>query len=160
MEGIRILPLPSRLYWHWAFTLQAVRIHSHLNDVFRITECRRSQVRVSRVFSIPFRAKLYITASSSNNNNKKDRWDSGKPRRQQILFFDIQMKVVISRRQINMCIPYRSATTQNLCDLGFDLSRSLKVKSDDAVGLPIHGFLLMFNGNRGPNSVPLRDIRL
>ncbi len=32
--------------------------------------------------------------------NKKDRWDSGKPCRQQILFCDIQIKVVISRRQI------------------------------------------------------------
>ncbi len=32
--------------------------------------------------------------------NKKDRWDSRKPRRQQTLFCDIQIKVVISRRQI------------------------------------------------------------
>ncbi len=32
--------------------------------------------------------------------NKKDRWDSGKPRRQQILFYDIQIKVVTSRMQI------------------------------------------------------------
>ena len=41
--------------------------------------------------------------------------------------------------------------TWNLSDVDFDLSRSLKVKSDDAVGLPIYGFLLMFNGNSGPN---------
>ncbi len=34
------------------------------------------------------------------NCNKKDRWDSGKPRRQQIFFCDIQIKVVISPRQI------------------------------------------------------------
>ncbi len=27
--------------------------------------------------------------------HKKDRWDSGKPRRQQIVFCDIQIKVVI-----------------------------------------------------------------
>ena len=32
--------------------------------------------------------------------NKKDRWDSGKPYHQQILFCDIQIKVVISHRQI------------------------------------------------------------
>ncbi len=40
---------------------------------------------------------------------------------------------------------------QNTSDLEFDLSRSLKVKSNDAIGLPIYGFLLMFNGNIGPN---------
>ncbi len=50
--------------------------------------------------------------------------------------------------------------TLNLGDLDFDLSRSLKFKSDDAVGLPIYGFLLMFNGNIGPNWAPLRDTRL
>ncbi len=33
-------------------------------------------------------------------NNKKDRWDSGKPHHQQILFCDIQIKVAISRKQI------------------------------------------------------------
>ncbi len=38
--------------------------------------------------------------SFQSNWNKKDRWDSGKPRRQQILFCDIQIKVVISCRQI------------------------------------------------------------
>ncbi len=36
-------------------------------------------------------------------------------------------------------------------DLDFDLSRSLKVKFDSAVGLPIKGFLLLFNSNIGPN---------
>ena len=41
--------------------------------------------------------------------------------------------------------------TWNLGDLEFDLSSSLKVKSDDAIGLPIDGFLFMFNGNIGPN---------
>ncbi len=35
-------------------------------------------------------------------------------------------------------------------DLDFDLSRSLKVKSDVTVGLPIYGFLLMFSSNIGP----------
>ncbi len=33
-------------------------------------------------------------------DNKNDRWDSGKPRRQQILFCDIRIKLVISRSQI------------------------------------------------------------
>ncbi len=41
--------------------------------------------------------------------------------------------------------------TWNLGDLDYDLSRSLKVKSHDAIILPIYGFLLMFNGNIGPN---------
>ncbi len=36
---------------------------------------------------------------------------------------------------------------QNLSDLDFDLSRSLKVKFDSAIGLPIYGFLFMFNSN-------------
>ncbi len=76
--------------------------------------------------------------------NKKDRWDSGKPRRQQILFCDIQIKVVISRGQIYV---YHTnlLPLKNLSD--FDLSRSLKVKCEGAIGLPIYGFLLMFNSN-------------
>ncbi len=32
-----------------------------------------------------------------------------------------------------------------------DLSRSLKVKCEGGIGLPIYGFLLMFNSNIGPN---------
>ncbi len=40
---------------------------------------------------------------------------------------------------------------QNLGDLEFDLLRSLKVKCEGASGLPIYGFLLMFNRNIGPN---------
>ena len=48
-------------------------------------------------------------------------------------------------------IPYRSATTQNLSDLDFDLSRSRKVKFEGAIGLPIYSFLLMFNSDIGPN---------
>ncbi len=45
-------------------------------------------------------------------------------------------------------------------DLEFDLSRSLKVKCEGGIGLPIYGFLLMFNSNRGLNWAPLRDISL
>ena len=49
---------------------------------------------------------------------------------------------------------------RNLSDLDFDLSRSLKVKCESAIGLLIYGFLLVFNSNIGPNSAPLQDIRL
>ena len=47
---------------------------------------------------------------------------------------------------------------RNLSDHDFGLSRSLKVKCDSAIGLPIYGFLLMFNSDIWPNSDPLRDI--
>ncbi len=40
---------------------------------------------------------------------------------------------------------YRSPTTEDLGNLDSDLSILLKVKSDGAIGLPIYGFLLMFN---------------
>ncbi len=79
---------------------------------------------------------------TKTKTNKKDRWDSGKPHRQQVLFFD---------SQINICILYRSATTQNLSDLDFDPPRSLKVKFDTGIGLPISSFLLLINRNIGPN---------
>ncbi len=38
-------------------------------------------------------------------------------------------------------------TVQNLGDLEFDLSRSLKVRSNGAVGLRIYNFLLVCNSN-------------
>ncbi len=41
-----------------------------------------------------------------------------------------------------------------------DLSRSLKVKYDGIIGVPIYGVLLMVNSNIWPNTVPLRDISL
>ncbi len=47
-----------------------------------------------------------------------------------------------------------------MSDLEIDLSRSLNVKCDDAIGLPIYIFLLMFNSNIWPNSAPLQDINL
>ncbi len=43
---------------------------------------------------------LNFTSKVKVKFNKKDRWDSGKTRCQQIHFCDIQIKVVISRRQI------------------------------------------------------------
>ncbi len=80
------------------------------------------------------------------------------PARQPKPFCDIQM-VVISLLA-NISIPYRYHTTENLSDLDFDLSRSLNVKFDNAIGLAIFGFLLIVNANIGLNSAPLRDIRL
>ncbi len=44
--------------------------------------------------------------------------------------------------------------------LYFDLLKSSKVKSDGASGLPINGFLLMFNSNIWPNYAPWPDIKL
>ncbi len=56
--------------------------------------------------------------------------------RQQTPLCDIQIKVVILLLA-NICIPYRSPTTETLSDLDCDLSRSLKVKSNDVIGLAI-----------------------
>ena len=45
--------------------------------------------------------------------------------------------------------PLQDTSLQNVSDLEFDLSRSLKVRCDSVIGLPIYmyAFLLMFNGN-------------
>ncbi len=43
--------------------------------------------------------------------------------------------------------PLQDACVQNMSDLEFDLSLSLKVKSNDAAGLPIYDFLLVLNSN-------------
>ncbi len=43
-------------------------------------------------------------------------------------------------------------------DPDFDLSRSLKIKSNGAVGLPIYDFLLVSNSNHMSISRRLRDI--
>ncbi len=45
----------------------------------------------------------------------------------------------------------RDTRLQKVSDLEFHLPRSLKVKCKSATGLPIYGFLLMFNSNTGPN---------
>ena len=45
----------------------------------------------------------------------------------------------------------------NLSDLDTDLSRSLKVKCDGAIGLPMYGFPIMFSSNIGPTR-PLYEI--
>ncbi len=92
------------------------------------------------------------------NCNKKDRWDSGKPRPPNKHLFVTSRKVVILLLA-KVSIPYRYPTTENLSDLDFDLSRSLKGKSDGVIGLAIYGFLLMVNSNILPNLAPLWDIR-
>ncbi len=81
--------------------------------------------------------------------------------RQQTPFCDIQIKVVILLLA-NISTPYRYPTTKNLSDLDFDLSRSVNVEFDDAIGFFIHvyAFLLMLNSNIGSNQALLRDIRL
>ncbi len=56
--------------------------------------------------------------------------------------------------------PLQDMRLRNLSDLEFDLSRSLKVKCYDVIGLSLYAFLLMFNSNICPNSAPLQDIRL
>ncbi len=57
------------------------------------------------------------------------------PARQQTPFCDIQMVVILLLA--NISYPYRYPTTENLSDLDFDLSRSLKVKSDGVIRLAI-----------------------
>ena len=47
-----------------------------------------------------------------------------------------------------------------MSDLGFDVSRSFKVKCDSVIGIPIYAFLLMFNNKIWPNFAPLQDIRV
>ena len=54
----------------------------------------------------------------------------------------------------------RDITLQNLSDLDIKLSRSLKIKCDDVIGIPIYCFLLIFNGSIWLNSHPLRNISL
>ncbi len=58
---------------------------------------------------------------------------------------------------LNCCFqdPSRSnpMVLQNLSDLDFEISRSLKVKCEGAIELPTYGFLVMFNANIGPNYI-------
>ncbi len=86
---------------------------------------------------------------------KKVRWDSGKPR---LATNSLRWYTDEGGNKLlaNICIQYRSPTTQNVSDLDFDR----KGKCDGVIGLPIYGFLLTFNSNIGPNFAPLRDIRL
>ena len=56
--------------------------------------------------------------------------------------------------------PLQDIKLQNVSDLDFDLSRSLKIKCDSVIGLPVYAFLLMLYSHIWPNSAPLQDIRL
>ncbi len=78
--------------------------------------------------------------------NKKDRWDSGKPRRQQTTSCDVQIKVAIVNFW-HIYVYHSGSYHWNLDDLDFDLARSLKVKSNCAVGLTICDFLLRYKSN-------------
>ncbi len=57
------------------------------------------------------------------------------PARHPTPFCDIQMVIILLLA--NISIPYRYPTTENLSDLDFDLSRSVNVKFDNAIGLAI-----------------------
>ncbi len=56
--------------------------------------------------------------------------------------------------------PLQDIRLQNLSDLEFNLSRSLKVICDDVIGLPTYAFLLMFNSNLLPKSAPSQDFEI
>ncbi len=74
---------------------------------------------------------------SDAKQTRKTAGTAENPARQQTPFCDIQMIVILLLA--NIYIPYivRYPTTENLSDLGFDLSRSLKVKSDGVIRLAI-----------------------
>ncbi len=50
--------------------------------------------------------------------------------------------------------------SRKLSDLEFDFSRSLKVKSDGAVGLPMSDFIVVFNGNIWANCTSVWNVCL
>ncbi len=110
------------------------------------------------IFFILFNLHLYnntpgkyphMWSSCTLTETRKTAGTAGKPRRQQIPFRDIQIKVIITHRQIYVyhtdLLPLKS---------DFDLSRSPKVKSD-VIELAKYGFPLMVNSNIGLNSAPL-----
>ena len=44
-------------------------------------------------------------------------------------------------------VPLRDTAPQNVSDLEFDLSKSIKAKCDGGIGLPIYDFWVVFNSN-------------
>ena len=56
--------------------------------------------------------------------------------------------------------PLQDIRLPSLSDLEFGLSRSLNVKCDSVIGIPIYVSLLIFNSNIWPNAAPLQDIKL
>ncbi len=73
----------------------------------------------------------YKTFPRTHLKTRKSSGTAENPALPQILLCDIQIDMLPA----NVCLPYRSIVTPNLSDLDFDLSKSLKVKSDGAVGL-------------------------
>ena len=61
-------------------------------------------------------------------------------------FLYISYKCLIVTRGVTLLL-LQHIRLWNLSDLDFDLSMSLKVKYDSVIGLPIYGFLLVFNSN-------------
>ena len=57
-----------------------------------------------------------------------------------------------------ICSILGDIATQNMQDLEFDISRSLKVKFDGAIGKPTYDFLLENNSNYMPIISILQDI--
>ncbi len=55
---------------------------------------------------------------------------------------------------------FRDIMLRNPSDLDLDLSRSLKVKSDSVIGLPIYGFLLVSDRNIWPSSAPIHRFEI
>ena len=55
--------------------------------------------------------------------------------------------------------PFPDIMLRKLSDLDFDVSRSLNVRCNSVIGLPIYGFLVASSSKIWPNSTPLRDIR-
>ncbi len=54
----------------------------------------------------------------------------------------------------------RDISLQNMSDLDFDLSRSVNVKYNHTIGLPVYGFLLRFTDNILPTLTHLQYISL
>ena len=81
-------------------------------------------------------------------------------RRSSILNFSLPYKTGSHVNIWPNSTPLRDTMLQNLSDLHFDLSMSLRGKFDSVIGLFLYAFLLMFNSNIWHNSAPSRDIRL
>ncbi len=74
-------------------------------------------------------------SSGFQQQTRKTAGTAENPASQQTPFYDIHMVVILLLA--NISIPHRYSTTENLSDLDFDLSRSVNVKFDNAIGLAI-----------------------
>ena len=75
-----------------------------------------------------------IGSSRTSEKTRKTAVTEGNPALPQILLRDFQVNILPTT--------YRLFITQHLIDLDFDLSLSLKAKSNSVVGVPIYNFLL------------------